>query len=162
MIVLTCAVEVVCIIIDITTSMDEVSVDRFQAELSRSIGDLVWRGNEVATRQSSLRSRSSLHGALRGRLEIRWETGQWTRVTSSHRWRRGRQVVISHVSLGILAWVWAEVGGFIHINPQTVNVDASVGVEEVVELAIPVLRDVRVKPVGESSDTGPDNTCLNE
>jgi hypothetical protein len=66
----------------------------------------------------------------------------------------------AHLTLRTRAGIRAEVGWFVHIIPKTVNVHTSIGVEEVQELAIPVLLRVGMKPVGKHSWTRPHSTLV--
>jgi hypothetical protein len=53
--------------------------------------------------------------------------------------------------------VAGEIGGLIHVDPQSIDVDPSLWVKKECELVVPVCRDVLGEPVGESSYTRPDD-----
>lgn len=138
--------------------MDNVGVDGLVAKGPGFIADHVRRVDQVTVRQSNF---GSLGGPLRrGRgLEITRESWQRAWVAGTNGGSGRRQVVIPRVTLGIAAWVRAEVGRLVHIDPQAVNIDAGLAVEELGKLVIPVLLDVRVEPIGIRSHTRPDGTC---
>lgn len=74
--------------------------------------------------------------------------------------RRLRRVADSGF-LGVVAGEEArEVGGFVHVNPETVNVNARARREELSKLIVPVLGDVGGEPVGEDRDTRPYDTLV--
>ena len=115
----------------------------------------------LMTTRTPLHSHTPLN-PLRGlslRLEITGEAGNMAR-RRANRWWRGWQVII----FGILGWVfagiWAEIGGFVHVDPETVDVDAIVCAEEAVEFVIPVALGVGVEPVRVDGCAGPDGSCF--
>lgn len=60
--------------------------------------------------------------------------------------------------VGVVAGeVAGEVGGFVHVNPEGVDVDSRVLVEEMLEFACPVGVGGLGEPIGEDGDAGPDN-----
>lgn len=90
------------------------------------------------------------------RLEIARPAGQRTRRRADRRW--GRRITHSggiRVGTGEVA---REVAGLVHVDPQSVNVQAGLGVEKGLELAVPVRLSVRGEPIREDGDTRPDNT----
>jgi hypothetical protein len=62
--------------------------------------------------------------------------------------------------LCVLRWVGArvgaEIGCFVHVDPEAVYVDAVVFAEELAEFVVPVALGVGVKPVWVDSYAGPD------
>jgi hypothetical protein len=83
-------------------------------------------------------------------LKVGWKARYliW-RVHSSRR-RSGRIVVVD----GSQLWVWdtffiAEVRGLVHVDPETVDVDSAVCVEEASELFVPIVLSLRREPVWE-------------
>ena len=95
----------------------------------------------------------ALRVALRG-LELVRETREWAGVLTD-RWRSRREVVVPLPLPRVLAGVVAEVGGFVHVDPETINVDANVAVEENVEFVGPEVAGPGVEEVGVHGYTGP-------
>jgi len=56
---------------------------------------------------------------------------------------------VSGIGRRIGAWVWAEVAGFVHVDPESIDVESAVGVEEREELVVPVALCSRSEPIGE-------------
>lgn len=157
---LTSTVKVVSIILSIPiTSMDDISIKGLIAERPSSVSNFVRRRNEISIRQSILAtSRATLLAILLG-LEIIRESWNSARRLANRR-SRGRKVVILGVLLGIGAWVGTEIGGFVHVDPETVDVDAIVFAEKAVEFVVPVALGVGVEPVRVNSCARPDGSCL--
>lgn len=89
------------------------------------------------------------------RLEIARPAGQRTRRRPDGRWGRGIALGGGvRVGTGEVA---REVAGLVHVDPQSVNVQARLGVEKGLELAVPVRLGVGGEPIGEDGDTGPDD-----
>lgn len=62
------------------------------------------------------------------------------------------QVAITHVR--------QEVGGLVHVKPNTRDIDSIFSVEEPFKLAIPPALSIRCGPVGEGSGSGPNDTFV--
>lgn len=88
-------------------------------------------------------------------LELARPAGEVARGLADGR-RVGREADGGFVGV-VAGEVAGEVGGLVHVDPEGVNVDASVLVEEVLELAGPVGVGGLGKPVGEDGDAGPDD-----
>jgi len=54
----------------------------------------------------------------------------------------------------------AETGGFVHVDPESVNIYAGLSIEEAIEFAIPVTLRAGCKPIWESRDAGPDDAFV--
>lgn len=146
------AVEVVGVVFGVggRAGVDEIRVDGFVGEGTGRVGDLVGGVEEVAVGQADGRDRRAF-----GRLEVRGESGQVDRRAGTDGWRNWGKSVGFGVTLGVIAGVCAEIGGFVHVDPEGVDVNTAVGAEEAVEFATPVGLRVGVEPVGERGDTGP-------
>ncbi|KAI7052603.1 hypothetical protein KC366_g22 [Hortaea werneckii] len=93
-------------------------------------------------------------------LEVLREARDLTwRAKTNWWWTRG----VAHglcFRFGVGAGIVAEVCGFIHVDPERINVDTSVCVEERSELAVPVILRARVEPIWEDCNARPDNTLI--
>lgn len=147
------------VVFNISPSVCEIRVDRLHAQGPGRIVDLIRRVDKFTTREADfIMSRVSL--AVRRRLEISWKPWQWTWATRPNsRGIRG-EVVVFRVLRGILAWIGTHIGGFVHVDPEAVDVDAGRCVEDAVEFAVPVVLDVRMEPVWECSDSRPYSACM--
>lgn len=92
------------------------------------------------------------------RLKPRRESREAARVRPNRR-RIRRQVILLCICNRIRAGPVAKVRGLIHVNPQSIYIYSSLGVEEQSKLVDPVVRSIRMEPVGEDSWTGPDGAC---
>jgi hypothetical protein len=63
---------------------------------------------------------------------------------------------IPRLTIGVCAWVIAEVCGLVHIVPKAVDVDAGRRVEELEELVVPVFLGIWMEPIWEHSRSWPD------
>ena len=100
---------------------------------------------------------AALAGVALG-LEDARPAGELTRRSADGRGGRGEA---NGSLLGVVAGeVAREVGRFVHVDPEGIDVNTRVPVEEFEELAVPVVADVGSKPVGEGRDTGPDDTLV--
>jgi len=62
---------------------------------------------------------------------------------------------VKNITIGDL-----QVGWFVHVYPERVNVNASVSIEEASKLVVPIFLHVRMKPVREYCWTGPDAALI--
>lgn len=59
-----------------------------------------------------------------------------------------------------MTYTWEETakgGRLVHVDPKTIDIDTVFGVEEHIELIVPVISGILSEPVREDSDTRPDN-----
>lgn len=156
---LTGTVEIVSIVLGIPiTCMDNISSNGLVTERASSIVNLIRRRNEIAIRQPKLATSLAALFAVLLRLEVIGKARNSARRLASRR-RRGRQIVIFGVLLGVAAWPGTKIGGFVHVNPETVDVDTVVLIKELLELIVPpLLCGVRVEPVRVDGYAGPDGT----
>jgi hypothetical protein len=92
------------------------------------------------------------------RLEFGWEARDFTRLRAKSRSCRREATV-----LGGRVWVVVEVvevGGFVHVNPEGIDVNTGVGIEEREELVVPVFLNIGVEPVGEGLQSFESACCL--
>lgn len=154
---LTGPIKVVGVIFHKTISMHYVSINGMITERPCSIGDLIRRRNEISIRQAKLLTGAATLLARSDRLEIIWEAGNMTRRRAN--WRRcRRKIVLLGISCRIFARVGTEVGGLVHVDPETVDIDAVLRAEEAGKLVVPPGLSVGVKPVGVNGHTGPNGT----
>jgi hypothetical protein len=90
------------------------------------------------------------------RLEFWWEARDLARLRAKSRARR-RETAIFRRLIRVVGEV-VEVSSFVHIDPKSIDINASVGVKEREELIVPVFLNVRVEPVREGCNSGPDHT----
>lgn len=150
---LTRSVEVVSVILRMTVSVHDISINGMITERPSSVGDRVWRREEISARQAELRTRAAT--ALSNRLEIFGEPRNLTGWGADW-WRCWREVVFLGVKGRVFTRVWTEVGGFVHVDPETVDVDAVIRAEEACKLVVPPGLGLRVKPVGIDGHSRPD------
>jgi hypothetical protein len=106
----------------------------------------------------------ALGGAEGGWLETLRESGDASRRAVSDGRGLGRITVDLGEVLGsgVVAGIRTveEVGGLVHIDPESIDVRTMLAVEEVLEEFIPVLLRVRVEPIGEDTGSSPDNSSV--
>jgi hypothetical protein len=113
-------VQVVCIILGPTSLMDKISLGGPVAEGTPRVLDLVGRVEKVSPWKPSLVT-----------------TGLSMCETSSL--RRG--------SVALVAREVTETGRFVHVDPECININSSVFVEERAKLVVPVALCVLMKPI---------------
>lgn len=161
------AVQIVGIILRIALArMDDTGINGLVAERTSSIGNLIRRREQIPIRQTSLlalgvptlhaRPLTVLFRCTLGWLEASWESGDLARRLTNSRGSRGK-VVLRRVRLRVPTGPGAEVGSFVHVDPETIDVNAILVVEEPVEFAVPVCLGVGVEPVGEHGHARPDS-----
>ena len=139
--------------------MNDPSVDGLVAQGPGRVSDLVRWVDKIAALKSTLcLEYSLLRTAGRGRLEVGRKTRQRTRAAwPDGRWCRWK-IVLDGIFFWISTGVWTEVRGFIHVDPQAINVDTGLRIEEGAEFRVPVVLSVRVKPIWIRSHTRPHGT----
>jgi len=153
---LTSSVEVVSIILGKASIVHNVSVGSAVAQPQRCLVGNCVQGRDEINRAALLSLTHSALGAMNGRSgfsgagESRNNSGGPTNREAL----RGH-LLLDSVGLGVVAWVVAETGGLVHVNPDTVNVDTSISGEEFNKLANPEWASVGMKPIGERSHTRP-------
>jgi hypothetical protein len=165
------SVKVVNIVLKVSIGVDNVGVDSAVREsVSNVVLDGVGGADDVLLGSGTLGDLRAglehLHGSSEGAgldglllgLGL-GETGNGARRLTNGETSR-RHLLGNGLSLGVSARVRAEVGGLVHVDPRTVNVDTLVSIEETGELISPVLGGVGVEPVGESGNTGPDDSLV--
>ena len=148
-------VDIVRIVFHISlASVYRVGGDGLVADKAKHIGDLIRGVEEIPAWKPNF---APLNGALyRTRLKIGWKTGKGTRAARSDSWWCWRIVVFNSELFRVCtARKWAKIGGFVHINPQAININASFRTEEVVELSIPEGLGSGVEPIREGRNTRP-------
>lgn len=161
---LTCSIEIVSIILGIPfTRMNEIRLDSAHTKDTCGIPNGVGRVSEVAIGQPNLLpfiSLRSFNRSLRRRLKVRGESGQWDRAAWPNRWCCRWEVGGDRVCRWVQTRIRAEIGGFVHVNPQGVNIDSGLGIKELLKLRSPVILSTLIEPVWENSDTRPNSTCI--
>ena len=158
---LTQAIKIVHIVFNETIRMNQVSENGLVAQGSSIIVNLIRGINKITARQSHLFPLlywGTLGVALR-RLELVRETRKRTRVLTD-RWRSRGEVIVSLPLPRILAGPVAEVCSLVHVDPETVDVNANVAMEEYIEFVGPEVAGARVEEIGVHGDTGPNSACL--
>lgn len=163
------AVEIVRVIFGIAALVDDIRVDSLVADGAGLVGNLVPGVNQVSTGETELlglilfslalgpnfgHGVASLHaGSRRGRrsragLEIGREPGDvaWRGADWGSGWG---EAVLLGVFCGVGAGVRAKIGGFVHVDPEAVYVDAVVLAEELAKFFVPVALGLGVEPVWE-------------
>ena len=147
--------------------VDEIRVD---GEITKGAGcvvDGIWWVEEVTVWQahhgacsSNLSRPETLpppYAAIGGGLEIGWKPGDRVACVWADWWRWRGVAVRGSESCWVTARIGAEVGGFVHIDPKTIDVNAIRCTEKAGELAVPVALSGWIEPVWEGGDTGPDH-----
>ena len=150
-----------------TVGVDEIGVKGFIAKGAGDVVDGIWWVDEVAVRQThhgtcspdlSLFEGLTAPYAAGGRgLEVCWKPGDWVACVGADWWRCRGIIIRSGESCRVTAWVGAEVGGFVHVDPESINVHTIRWVEEAGEFAVPIVLGVWIEPVWEGGDTRPDD-----
>lgn len=118
------------------------------------------RGDEKVAARKAFHSAIlsfAVRGGCRGGLEGGWEAGDGLRGGTGW-WRRWREALgrclLCWVAAGVVA---GEVGGFVHVDPEAVDVNSCLWVEEYLELVVPIACSCWVEPVGPNRNARPDN-----
>lgn len=151
-----------------TVGMDDIGVESEIAKGAGCVVDGIWWVDEVAIWQAHHRACSSdlslfdglppPYAARRGGLEVRWKPGDWVPGVRADWWRCGGVIVGSGESCWVTARVGAEVGGFVHVDPKTIDVNAIRRIKEAGKLIVPITLRSWIEPVRKGGDTGPDDT----
>lgn len=151
-----------------TVRVDEIGV---KGEITKGAGcvvDSIWRVDEVAVWyahhgacSSNLPLSEGLptpYAAVRGRLEVCWKPGNRVSCVRANWWRCRGVIVGSSESCWVTAWVGAEVGGFVHVDPKSIDINAIRWIKEAGKFVVPIALCCWIEPVREGGDTGPDDT----
>ena len=162
------AEEVMGVVFRQTVRVDEIGVKGEIAKGTGCVVDGIWWIDEVAVRyahhgawSSNLPLFESLptpYAAVLGRLKVRWKPGNRVSCVRADWWRCRGVIVGSGESCGVTAWVGAEVGGFVHVDPKSIDVNAILWIKEAREFVVPIALRGWIEPVREGGDTGPDDT----
>lgn len=147
--------------------VNEIGVKREIANGAGCVVDGIWWVDEVAVWQAHHAARSShlslfealppLYAAGGGGLEVCWKSGDRIACVRADWWRCRGVIVGGGERCWVTARVGAEVGGFIHVDPEGIDVNTIRWTEEAREFAVPIALGGRIEPVWEGGDTGPDN-----
>ena len=155
------------VIFSITAGVNEIGADGEIAQGTGCVVDGIWWGEEVAVGQTHLGACSSdlslievlppPNTAVGRGLEVCWETRNWVACVGAHGWHWRGITVRGGESCWVTARIGAEVGSLIHVNPESININAIRWTEERREFAVPVALGGRIEPVWKGGDTRPDN-----
>ena len=93
-------------------------------------------------------------------LEVCWEARNGSWRSKAHGWWPWRVASGRCFCLWVQARVVAEVAGFVHVDPESVNVNTGFRAEEAAKLAVPVRLCTWSEPIRESCHTRPDDTFV--
>jgi hypothetical protein len=158
--------QVVGIVLRPSTLVNEVRIRSPIAQETQVVFDLIQRVDEVSPRKSPFRATLLTRSRSAG-LDLREYVLYLGLDTSGLRCctlrRSVLQTEVRDLNLGdavIFSFriftILAEVGWFVHVNPQSVDINPSLRIEERRELVVPVALYIRVKPIWEGRYTGPD------
>ena len=147
--------------------MDETGVEGEVAQgIGRVVDGVLWV-NEVAVGQTHhgacspnlplLDNLAPPYPAAGGGLEVCGKPGDGVACIGADWWRRRGITVKDGESGWVTTWVGAEVGGFVHIDPKSIDIYAIRWTEEAGEFAVPIALGVGIEPVREGGDTRPDD-----
>ena len=161
------AEEVMGVVFRKTVGVDEVRVEGEIADGAGCVVDGIWWVDEVAVGHahhgacssdlSPFQGLAPPDAAGGGGLKVCWKPGDWISCVRADRWRCRGIIVGSGESCWVTAWVLAEVGGFVHVDPKSINVNTVGWTEEAGEFAVPIALGGRIEPVREGGDTRPDD-----
>ena len=159
------AKEVVSVVFGQAIGVDKIGVDGQITEGTSFVVDGIWRGKKIAVWQPHFGACSSNlslyegspHAAGVGGLEVCGESGNWVACIRADCWDWRWITIRGGESCWVTAWIGAEVGGFVHVNPKCIDVNAISWAEEAREFAVPIALGGWVEPVWKSGNTRPDN-----
>lgn len=160
--------EVMGVVFRKTVGVDQIGVKSEIANGAGFVVDRIWWIDEVAIWQTHHGARSSnlslfevlapSYTAGRGRLEIRWKSGNRVSCIRADWWRCRGVIVGGRESCWVTARVGAEVGGFVHVDPKSIDVNAIGWIKESGKFPVPIVLCSWIEPVREGGDTWPDDT----
>lgn len=161
------AEEIMGVIFGKAVGVDEIGV---KGEIANGVGcvvDGIWRVDEVAVWEAHHGACSSdlslfeglppPYAARGGGLEVCGKPRDWVACVGADWWRCRGVAVGGGESCWVTARVGAEVGGFVHVNPECIDVNAIRWTEETGKLSIPIALSGWIEPVWECGDTRPDD-----
>ena len=161
------AEKIMSIVFGKAVGVDETGVESEIANRTSCVVDGIWGVEEVAVWQAhhgTCSTNLSLfedlpppYAAGGGGLEICGKTRDWVACVGADRWRCRGVIISDGKSCWIKARVGAEVGGFVHVDPESIDIDAVRWIKEAREFAVPIALGGWVEPVWEGRDTRPDN-----
>ena len=160
--------EVMGVVFGKAIRVDKTSVEGEIANGTGCVVDVIWWVNEVAVWQahhsawgsnlSLVKDLTPLYAARGGGLEVYWKPGDWVACVGADWWRCRGITVENGESCWVTAGVRAEIGGFVHVDPETVDVNAIRCTKEAGEFAVPVALGGWIEPVWEGRNPRPDDT----
>ena len=161
------AKEVMGVVFSKAVGVDQIGVEGEIADGAGCVVNGIWRINEVAIWQthhgacspnlSLLEVMPPPYAAGGGGLEVCWKPRDWVACIWADWWRCRGITVGGGESCWVTARVCAEIGGFVHVDPESINVNAIRCTEEAGEFAVPIALGSWIEPVGEGGDTRPDD-----